>query len=355
MIDKNTLPNLVAAAKPGDVITLAPGTYPASAIKVKTFNPPIVIKGGPGVVLQGILMQLCDGIGFDGLEVTVDPAQGAAIKGGCTNCTVTGCNIHGAAVGDGVGVSLINSSGARVLGNDVHHLGAGLAFSHCDNVTVSDNRVHDIRIDGVDVLAGSKITVANNQFTDFYPLAGDHSDAIQFVTTNTVGPQTDILIAGNAYVRGKGLAMTQGIFMGNEAKVDYQRVVIRDNEILGSTWHGILVVHADVALENNVVAGYNDAGSKVTPWIKADTCTGHASGNTATGFIVTNSPAFVDGGNTAIAPIAPADHYTPPVDWPAVVADLKDQLAAMTARDLAAEAKLAGDEATLAAIRADLA
>jgi hypothetical protein len=378
-VDANTLQALFTAARNTGAATLnlPAAIYPPSYLKSLTFAKPLLVTADPGAVFQGLVGQLCAGpVTLQGLAFKVNPGQGAGIRGSFAGWTFDGCEVSGSGPGtDGQGVSLQRSPGVTVQNMNIHDCVGGIGVSLSDDVLITANRIHDIEIDGVQVVGGSRVTVTDNHFTDFYPKPGDHSDAIQFTNSGTVGPQTDITIKGNTYVRGKGPAAVQGIFLGNEAKVDYQRITISDNMLLGTIYQGILVVHADVAVERNTVAGFNDFP---TSWIKADTCTGKLVGNIATSLQAVNSPALVQTGNQTIAPIPATDHYSPPV---AVVAPpdpivvLKGQLAAanadlaaMTTRAVTSEASLAdalkrladvgaalsADEAKLAAVRADV-
>lgn len=312
-IDKNTLQALFNGAKPGDSLTLAAGAYPPSYVKGKTFAPPVTVTAAPGAISQGIVFQLCSGITLKGWEITADPLQGAGIKGGCANLTLDTCNLHGAAVGDGGGASLINSPGARIVNCEIHHLSGGLGLTHCDNSLVDGNSFHDLQRDGIDVNASSHVTVSNNRFTDFYPQPGDHSDAIQFLTTGQTAPATDLVVTGNTYLRGKGSAATQGIFFGNEAKIAYQRVTITGNAIVGAIYQGLMLSMVDVCtVSDNFVVGYSDINS----WINVNQATtATVSNNVSSTFnLGVGTPGLVAGGNVTV-PLAAVGDLTGFTAW----------------------------------------
>ncbi len=143
-------------------------------------------------------------------------------------------------------------------------------------------------------------------------MAGDHPDAIQFLTTGTTAASHDINITGNLITRGTGDAV-QGIFMRDEVgTLPYANVNIDNNMLVGTGYNGITVLGGKtVAVTNNTLDSL--PGDTNVTWVmvqNADNVT--ASGNTAKSFIfdqVThlnessdfNDLAVTDNGQSALA------------------------------------------------------
>ncbi len=257
------------AAKDGDIIRLAPGEYGLGKLQNISFSGAVTLTSADSehpAVLSGLLLQNISGMTFRNLEVKVDDRQGGAVilRGG-KSVRFENLNIHGTAVGDGGGLMVSNGTDIVASNLDIHEVSGGMVFSHSDGVTVTENAIHDIQCDGMQVQGVSHIKIAGNHFTEFHPSKTDHSDAIQFFTAGTKEAAHDIEITENVYVRGAVAPDTQGIFMGDEAKVHYENVTVSKNVILGAVYHGIMIAGAtNLTLTQNVVKAYSDMNS----WIR---------------------------------------------------------------------------------------
>lgn len=276
------------AAHDGDVLALAPGEYRLDKIQNQAFAQGVTITSADPshkAVVDGIYLQDANGFTFRDLEVKVDPRQkvGVILQGG-SHIVLENLDIHGADVGDGVGIRLNTAGNVTIVHSEIHATAGGIILAHGKTVSVLNNKIHDIQVDGIQSMGSSDVTISGNYFVDFYPKKGDHSDAIQFVGLG--GMVKDITITDNTYVRGVGLADTQGIFMGNEGGsgpgTNYQNVTVTGNSILGGVYHGIMVSGADhLDLNHNAVQGYRDMGS----WILiANSTNSSETDNIATNF-----------------------------------------------------------------------
>ena len=275
----------IKSAKAGDTIELAPGNY--SALRLNGINIAGEVKitsADPGhpAVIAGLTITSSSGLTFSNLEVTVNPLNGFAVLLGSTkNMIFDQLNLHGASVGDGNAVMVRNSTNVTVSNSDIHHLGTGLNHLDSNQVVFSGNKLHDLQADGIRGGGSSNVTITGNHFTNFYPKAGDHPDAIQFWTQAVKTASQNITITDNVFVRGDGQPI-QGIFVGNEAQLTYLNVTITGNAIIGGMYHGIALTNgANVRVENNLVQGYTD----MTSWILLSKTTGSTlAGNQATDF-----------------------------------------------------------------------
>lgn len=173
---------------------------------------------------------------------------------------------------DGQGLLVLDSEHVTIANNDFHDLKVGAGIGRSEYVDVSGNSFHDIRSDGVNFGAVSHVLVEGNSFTDFYPIAGDHPDMIQFFNAGATQDMTDVVIKDNSLSQGDGDAV-QGIFIQGVPPSEVgtypyssSDFVIEDNVIdLGSA-QGIWVSDVDgVEITGNTISEIEGAVS--TPMI----------------------------------------------------------------------------------------
>ncbi|MBL8556278.1 MAG: right-handed parallel beta-helix repeat-containing protein [Phenylobacterium sp.] len=272
--DAAALAAALRAAQPGDVIALAAGRYDDVAISKLTF-------AGAGITItsqdsrspaeiSGLNVQNSGGITFRGLTLLADPDDGAIpnLVSGSERIAFDRVYFHGSLNGDPTddvgGLQIRGSADVSVTHSTFEQL--YWAISHLDDtrLTISDNEFHDLRMDGVRGGGSSNVTIARNSFRDFHIKDGDHGDVIQFWTTNTTASAHDILVEDNIFSRGDGYYV-QGICLRDEnGGLPYERVIIRGNILVGSTYNAITVDHAvDVAVENNTVQALLDRNSYI--------------------------------------------------------------------------------------------
>jgi len=266
----DTLMSALRAAHGGDVIVLAPGNYGEVVLRNLQFDTPVTIvssRADDPAVLQRLVIGSSEGLTFRNLEIQVTPgARGIEVTKG-SNVTLDRLDVHGSKgdgpLGDGVGLHIRNSDGVTVSNSEFSELSHGLAHLDSTHLVISDNRFHDIRIDGVRGGGSSQVEISRNYFTDFHRQAGDHGDAVQFWTSNTTTGVRDIVVKDNVFVRGEG-DVAQGIFFGNEAKLPYENITITGNAIIGGMYNGISInTGHNVVISDNLVLGYTDMASKI--------------------------------------------------------------------------------------------
>lgn len=276
-ITVNSSTSLVSAlkvAQSGDVIKLAAGDYASFSVSNLNFT-------GAGVTitsadptheakLNGFTISTSTGLNLQGLELVVSPTVANAyqvLKSG--NITLDNLNVHGTLDGnpqnDTGGILVRESKNVVVSNSEFQQLQYGVAHVDDSGLTIKGNQFHDIRMDAVRGGGTSHITIADNYFTNFYPKAGDHGDAIQFWTSNTTTSAADINITGNVIIRGAGNSM-QGVFLRDESgTLPYQNVTIADNLIVGAMNNGIMVAGGQhITIANNTVAALPDQKSAIT-------------------------------------------------------------------------------------------
>lgn len=163
----------------------------------------------------------------------------------------------------GYGLSVRSSAGVVIAGNEFRDFYRGLVITDAVDVAVQGNDIHSMRMDGSNFAQVERVVIEGNKFHDFKRAvnSADHADMIQFWTTRTERPSTDIVIRDNVLNSGLGW-FTQSIFMRNE-EVDtgragpemfYQNVTIENNVIINAHLHGITVGETrGLTIRNNSV------------------------------------------------------------------------------------------------------
>jgi hypothetical protein len=151
---------------------------------------------------------------------------------------------------DGLGVLIRASHDITLSDCEITLLKIGLHAREVENLTLTGNEFHNLRMDGMQFVEVRNVTITNNFIHNFTRAedAPDHPDMIQFWTTGAKSPTTNILIENNTLDAETG-SWTQSIFMRNELadqgegglEIWYQNVVIRGNVIRNAHRHGITV------------------------------------------------------------------------------------------------------------------
>ncbi len=309
----SSLVSALNAAKSGDVIKLASGTYSGFTYGNKSFGEGVTITSldptKPAVITDFTLSNV-QGVTFTQLELaTIDRSKEVAeglkhfafkIQKNSSDITFDKVNVHGSLDGnpgnDVYGIQIRDSKNITVRDSEFHELQRALAIGQSQNVVVDGNTVYNIRSDGFNFAEVVNIEVTNNTFRDFNPAKGDHPDAIQFWTSSTKTPTTDVLISGNIILRGDG-EYTQGIFMRDEVgTLPYQRVTISDNLIVGTGYNGIRIQGAeDLTLARNELISF--AGDNQTLILIQGADRVVATDNQAISISFGNSTNVVESGN----------------------------------------------------------
>lgn len=286
----------LAAAGPGDVLRLAPGDYGALALSTHIAGNPLTISAADPAHpprFSGIDIQKARGLVLEDLVLAwravgadTERQRAASIEGsqditlrrmqfrgdvarGGTKASVQG-------FGTGFGLWVRSSRGITIEDSEFTTWHRALIVGNTQDFFLRGNDFHDIRSDGVNFAQVNRVTIEKNHFHDFTraPDSDDHADMIQFWTSRTSEPSTDIRIRDNLFNSGHGL-YTQSIFMRNE-EVDtgragkamfYRNVEITGNIIINAHLHGITVGETDRLLiaSNTLVRNRLSQGEKPNP------------------------------------------------------------------------------------------
>ncbi len=338
--DAGALAQALRVAAPGTTLRLAPGRYEALTLKGGGGAPgaPVTLAAADPDVpphfsrldLRGVAHLALASLRFDyrftrGDKVNQRPfkiaeATGVVLQG----CGFTGDRANGGAAADngfpaGIGLSLTDCSDTRVEGCNIATFLRGIVAGQCRALTVRDNDLRGLRVDGMDFVRVRQLVVDSNRIHDFERSfeAGDHADMIQFWTNGSTEPSADITIRRNLLYAGQG-DRTQSIFMRNE-EVDkgragpemfYRNVLIEENVIANAHVHGIavgetqgLTIQRNAVLSNPRAKGEADNPNLWIPAVKvAAASTDVVITRNVTGALLggTGGPGWVVKGNVIV-------------------------------------------------------
>lgn len=129
----------------------------------------------------------------------------------------------------------------------------GITMQNSSNVTLTENAVHRMLVDGIRGASVSGAVIERNLIGNFNPSPGSHADGIQFWSHNQSAASHNIVIRHNLIIRGAGKPI-QGIFVRDSVGLPFREVQITGNAVIGGDYHGISVNGADgVTVSDNVV------------------------------------------------------------------------------------------------------
>ena len=271
----SALNKALASAKAGDVVVLAAGDYGDVRITNRKYAGTVTIISASSSNMAHIDRLTVDNvtnltfkkIDIGGERLETDKSTYLAEVRNSTNITFDGAHVHGLIDGDPTnersGLSIRASKSVKVINSEFDDLLRGAWVQRSTDVQLLGNNFHDIRVDGLALSAVTKVVIDSNKFTDFHRLKQDHSDAIQFWTTNEKTPSTDIVIRNNQILQGNGTAM-QGIFMRDESNaLPYERVLIENNLVYESGYaNGVTVIGGKaITIKGNTVVSMDGDAS----------------------------------------------------------------------------------------------
>lgn len=181
----------------------------------------------------------------------------------------SGVSVDQNGYGTGIGLRIIRVDGVTIANNEFTTFFTGITVNDSTNVTLSGNNIHSMANDGINISQVQGLLIENSSLHDFNvsPDSAYHHDMIQFYTTGTTEPTTDVIIRGNVIDIGDG-QWTQSIFLHNElaaagsvgTSMYYQNILIEDNTIYNSHLHGVYVAYADgLVIRNNTMVQVADS------------------------------------------------------------------------------------------------
>ncbi len=221
-----TMPAQLAAARPGDRIVMAPGSYEPVTIVNRAFSPPLTLDAGKARFR--LVIRKSSGIRVIGGEL------GPALGSDPDNTFKLGPLGYAALVAASSDVGFSGTIFADAV--------RGMTIAQSSDVTVDRATLTRLKTDGIDIALSRRITVTNSTCTDFAPRPGDHPDCIQMWSRPDAPPTSDIVIRGNT-----ATGEMQGFSGFNHVRngVDdggFDRITIENNTVHGTYPHGVALV-----------------------------------------------------------------------------------------------------------------
>jgi len=323
--DSAGLYEALAKAAGGDMIELAAGDYGALNLNHRTnfdftYDSPITIVSANSTnpaVFSSMNMVGASNITFDNIEFDYTFEADDALWNkpfsisDSTNITIknsvfdgdmaSGTGTTSDGYGTGFGLSVWSSSGVTVDNTEFKSWWKAATFNRVSELTITNNNIHDIRSDGINLSEVQSVLIEGNYIHDFRVSleSGDHADMIQVIaTTHSETVTENLTIRGNTLDIGEG-NITQMIYMANgkydETQDDawlYQNITVEDNLIRGSHVHGISVGATNgVIIRNNTMLNAEHPDGVAAPVIRTNMSTNVLiEGNAVPGIVSADNP-----------------------------------------------------------------
>lgn len=294
-----TLAAVIATARPGDVVQLAPGSYGPISISKRVFAPPLVITGKPGAVLKSVNITYSEGITFDQVTVNAGPAPssntiafrvyqakrillsdavlvgGKAVTGALPTATPPlPASAKGNVIGypSGKGTSFVGCTNCAIIGSDVSLFHTGIDFGNSPGMIVEGNFVHDVRTSPIKGAPEANTSIIGNVTKCSTPWkyggAGDHGDRLH-IWADSGKIVTGLVITGNQFLEA-GCGPIMGIFI--QSKIippattggKYAGAIVSGNTVAQSNGQAIVfsgMTGGSVAADNILIWTQTNAGA----------------------------------------------------------------------------------------------
>lgn len=265
------------AAKPGDELTVTPGTLqkwrPGAPIWDATTNPVVITAADPAsppVFAGGVTMDGWRGVTWRGVAFDIRNGgyghSAACLAAGAANAAIgferstfvglsdPATDVNGAPELGGIGYGISGKfKGLRIIGNIFRDMPKAIVLADSEDVDILDNDMFDITTDNIVFSGLQRARILRNLLgKKALPAAsGAHPDHIQGTKSVTGRPSTDILIADNLMHSPPDGKESQGAHLDDDP--GYVRVVVRDNLLLNTIYRSLSCIEgADVAFLNNL-------------------------------------------------------------------------------------------------------
>jgi hypothetical protein len=270
------LSSALSQATGGDIIKLASGNYGSFGFKNYNFTSPVTViseDAGNLASFNNLEVRSSKNLSLVSLDVGRPLAAGEpdftkmAAAFDSTNITFDRIRFHGSLDGDptndGRGLHVSNVTGLVLKDSSFEQLRIGLIVERSNLVKIVGNDVHDIALDGFEIAGTNNLVVDGNTFDRFFPLAGDHPDAIQLFNTNMPTGSSNITITNNVMLQtaGKG---PQGIFISDPGTFGFTNVLVKNNLLYGNEQYNGITVKGGrgvAIVDNTVLSKEGDAAS----------------------------------------------------------------------------------------------
>ena len=237
----STLSNVVAAAKPGDTIRLAPANYGVLKIVNRSWNPPVVFEAAGATIPF----------------VAIGNSSGVTWRGG----TVVG--FGDGAYATGYGFKMQHSSDISITGVKISEVRTGIVVDTSSRVRVANNDLSKVSADGIDVALSRNVAIDGNSCHDFATSPGAHPDCIQLWSRPTAPPTADVTITNNSAIgEMQGIGLFDSNLRDGVPDGGFDRITITGNKVLNTMAQGIAMYNCRscTVRDNNInsLPGYKN-------------------------------------------------------------------------------------------------
>lgn len=240
-----TLAAVLAGARGGGTIHLAPGDYTAIELRSRQWTPPLTIEADEAHITS-VQLRAVSGLTW----------RGGRFDGGDT--VRSGFNVAG---GDHI---IIDGTAMA------HYLRNGIGLGSVSDARVINNHFTDMGSDGIDIGLSRRVVVDHNDCRSTHPTPGAHPDCVQLWSRPSEPPTADIAITNN-----QAEGDTQGFTAFNHVRdgVDdggFDRITVENNVARVGSYHGVTVMDCrHCSVRNNRVETQPDPlNPKIRAWIK---------------------------------------------------------------------------------------
>ena len=280
------LRSALAAAKGGEIIELTQGSYGNLDLGRYQFDDPVTIKGG---TFSSVALRAVKGIHLDGAQVNVPASamvdsnsQAVRIWGSSDVAFINSRVVGGLATNGvsqssrvldgtgnviglpaGVGVYVGFSSNITVANSDISLFHKGVLMYGGDNITIANNKIHDLRTTPISGTVPNNLTITGNHTWNSTPwnygADGDHGDRIHIWTNKT--PTSGLVITNNVLEQGTGAPMLGILIDDLSNNLGFNDVVITGNRLVDGHHLGITLANVSGGVLTNNTLTWSGSGT----------------------------------------------------------------------------------------------
>jgi parallel beta-helix repeat protein len=157
----------------------------------------------------------------------------------------------------GRGISILNSSGVTISGNDISTFHKGVVLNGASNIVLADNEIHNLRTTPISGGNVQNVTITGNHLHDSKPWnfggTGDHGDFIHLWTVKGGLPSANIIIRNNFLDQGNSDPLL-GIYLDdNGNRIGFLGVDITNNVISNTNAQAIRLENVQGVVSGNTL------------------------------------------------------------------------------------------------------
>lgn len=243
-----TLQAVLAAARPGDTVRLAKGTYAWVNFSKRTFKPRLTFDATKATITAASYSREVDGLTIKGgLWLNNMPLRFDVSK----NITISDATFIGAEPRNGNGLMFMEAANVKVLRSRFDQFATGAWLYDVNGYELDENEFSLMRSDAMQAPGSRKGRITRNYVHDtkLGPTGQEHPDAFQAWSMVGKPPIADLYIGSNRFA-----GPMAGIDFTDSANGGIDRLVIEENFIFGGLRAAILVSGGrDVKVTGNVI------------------------------------------------------------------------------------------------------